>query len=40
MKMVSVLTFLRKMCKISRRSIDCIEERINVQVKKTARFGP
>lgn len=40
MKMVSVLTFVRKMYKISRKSTDWIEERVNVQVKKTARFGP
>lgn len=39
MKMVSVLTFIRKMCKISRKSINQVEEVISVQVKKTARFG-
>lgn len=40
MKMVSVLTFIRKMCKISRKSIDRVEEGSSVQVKKTARFTP
>lgn len=36
----NVLTFVRKMCKVSRKSINWIGKRINVQVKKTARFGP
>ncbi|XP_068251799.1 uncharacterized protein [Nyctibius grandis] len=40
MKMVSVLTFIRKMCKSSRKNINQVEERISVQVKMTARFRP
>lgn len=38
--MVSVLTFLRKMRKISRKGTNWIEGGISVQVKKNARFIP